>query len=67
MKVDYEGISIECDFCERTINKDNAYTWLVNGKPANRRFCSSLCLVKYEAKMNLKEKLDEEEKENAVQ
>ena len=61
MKIDSDGVSLECDFCGRAINPQQAYTWLVSGRPANRRFCSSLCLAKYEGKMALNEKCDAEE------
>lgn len=46
-RFDWEGISIICDYCHKRIDKNNSFTWLVNGKPANRRFCSAKCLAQY--------------------
>jgi hypothetical protein len=46
-RFDSEGVSNFCDFCNKPIDKNNSFTWLVNGKPANRRFCSAECQLDY--------------------
>ena len=60
-KVDSEGVSLFCDNenCGKRIDKDNSYTWLVNGKPANRRFCSAKCLYTYETGYKIIEEEEE--------
>jgi len=44
-----EGVSLTCDWCGKRVPKGTGFTWLVNGKPANPRFCSSECLFKYDS------------------
>jgi hypothetical protein len=54
----------KCWICGRFFGRDNSFTWLNNGQPANVRFCSAECLlVYYGPRTNKKEAAKEETKE----
>ena len=46
-RFDKNGVGLFCGNCEKRIDINNSFTWLIDGKIANIRFCSAKCCYEY--------------------
>ena len=53
MRINHNGVSLNCDVCNTPLDGKTSYTWIIENEknePANRRFCSVKCLTEWEGK-----------------